>query len=157
MNGEPGPVPAPKSAALAALYWRSEILQVMYWLRGEGFGDIVDAGLIERFLGVDAANGVTYLDRMVAEGYLIADGPFYALSEAGRAEGAAEFASSFAELMRPTHGECDADCWCHQSADEAEACAASRRADHAGPPGSHVHDGSPGSHADGRHGGDHHP
>ena len=27
---------SPKSGALAALYWRSEILQVMYWLRGEG-------------------------------------------------------------------------------------------------------------------------
>ena len=27
---------SPKSDALAALYWRSEILQVMYWLRGEG-------------------------------------------------------------------------------------------------------------------------
>lgn len=121
------PLTAPKSPALAALYWRSEILQVMYWLRGEGFGDIVDAGLVERFLGVDAAIGVTYLDRLVEEDYLVADGPFYSLSEKGRTEGAAEFASSFAELMRPTHGECDADCWCHQSADEAEACAAARR------------------------------
>lgn len=127
-------VSAPRSPALAALYWRSEILQVMYWLRGEGFGDIVDAGLIERFLGVDAAVGVTYLDRLVVEGFLTADGPFYALSETGRAEGAAEFASSFADLMRPTHGECDADCWCHQSADEADACAAARR------PHDHEHD-----------------
>ena len=119
-------VMAPKSPTLAALYWRSEILQVMYWLRGEGFGDIVDAGLLERFLGVDAAIGVTYLERLVSEAYLVADGPFFALSDKGRAEGAAEFASSFAELMRPTHGECDADCWCHQSAEEAEACSASR-------------------------------
>ena len=124
-------VMAPKSPALAALYWRSEILQVMYWLRGEGFGDIVDAGLLERFLGVDAAIGVTYLERLVAEAYLVADGPFFALSDKGRAVGAAEFASSFAELMRPTHGECDADCWCHQSVEEAEACSASRhRHDH---------------------------
>ena len=123
-------VMAPKSPALAALYWRSEILQVMYWLRGEGFGDIVDAGLLERFLGVDAAIGITYLEMLVGEGYLEADGPFFALSEKGKAEGAAEFASSFAELMRPTHGECDADCWCHQSAEEAEACAAVRRHDH---------------------------
>ncbi len=124
------PLAAPKSPALAAMYWRSEILQVMYWLRGEGFGDVVDAGLIERFLGVDAAIGVTYLDRLVDEGLLVADGVFYALSDAGRAEGAAEFATSFADLMRPTHGECDADCWCHQSADEAEACAASRHHRH---------------------------
>ena len=130
MAGEP--ITSPKTPALAAMYWRSEILQVMYWLRGEGFGDIVDAGLVERFLGVDATIGVTYLDRLVEEGYLVADGPFYSLSDLGRAEGAAEFASSFADLMRPTHGECDADCWCHQSADEAEACSAARR--------SHDHD-----------------
>ena len=131
-------VTAPKSPALAALYWRSEILQVMFWLRGEGFGDIVDAGLLERFLGVDADVGVTYLDRLVSEDYLVADGPFYALSEKGRAEGAAEFASSFAELMRPTHGECDADCWCHQSAEEADACSAARR--HPNPDDGHDHD-----------------
>ena len=123
-------VMAPKSPALAALYWRSEILQVMYWLRGEGCGDIVDAGMLERFLGVDAVIGITYLEMLVGEGYLEADGPFFALSDKGKAEGAAEFASSFAELMRPTHGECDADCWCHQSAEEAEACAAVRRHDH---------------------------
>ena len=112
------------------MYWRSEILQVMFWLRGEGFGDIVDAGLLERFLGVEAANGVTYLDRLVDEGLLVADGPFYSLSDRGRTEGAAEFAASFADLMRPTHGECDADCWCHQSADEADACSAARRHAH---------------------------
>ena len=117
---------SPKSPALAAMYWRSEILQVMFWLRGEGFGDMVDAGLLERFLGVEADIGVTYLERLVAEGYLVDDGPFFSLSDRGLSEGAEEFASSFAELMRPTHGECDADCWCHQSADEAEACSAAR-------------------------------
>jgi hypothetical protein len=26
----------PKSPALRMLYWRSEILQLMYWLKGEG-------------------------------------------------------------------------------------------------------------------------
>ena len=90
--------PAPKSEALAALYWRSEILQVMYWLRGEGFGDVVDPGLIERFLGVDAAIGMTYLDRLVDEGYLSRDGEWYALSEFGLERGAREFSDAFADL-----------------------------------------------------------
>ena len=117
---------APKSEALAALYWRGEILQVMYWLRGEGFGDVVDPGLIERFLGVDAAVGMTYLDRLVEEGYLVCDGDWYALSEFGLEHGAREFASSFSELTKPTHGECSDDCWCHASVDEAEACLAHR-------------------------------
>ena len=123
----------PKSEALRAMYWRSEILQVMYWLRGEGFGDLVDPPSIERFLGVDSANGITYLDRLVDEGYLVRDGDWYALSDRGLAEGRTEFALAFDELMRPTHGECSDDCWCHMSADEADACVSQRRG--------HDHDG----------------
>ncbi len=121
----------PKSEALRALFWRSEILQVMYWLRGEGFGDQVDASLLERFLGVDAAVGVQYLDRLVDEGYLTCtpDGR-YEMSEQGVQEGKLEFAASFSELTRPTHGECSAACWCHSSPDEAAACAAERAGAH---------------------------
>jgi hypothetical protein len=117
----------PKSEALRALYWRSEILQVMYWLRGEGLGDVVDAALLERFLGVDAEVGLSYLERLVDEGYLERVGDRFALSEQGLAEGKVEFALSFADLTKPAHGECSADCWCHASVEEAEACAAERR------------------------------
>src|SRR6266498_1031875 len=53
----------PKSEALRALYWRDEILQVMFWLRGEGFGDDADAPLIERFRGVWAGLLVPRLGR----------------------------------------------------------------------------------------------
>lgn len=123
----------PKSEALRALYWRSEILQVMYWLRGEGFGDQVDASLLERFLGVDAAIGVQYMDQLVTEGYLQRLDGRYVLSESGLQEGALEFAASFDELTRPTHGECSSDCWCHNSPEEAAACANERSAhEHAG-------------------------
>ena len=120
----------PKSEALRALYWRSEILQVMYWLRGEGLGEVADAALLERFLGVDADVGVGYLDRLVIDGYLnqVADG--YVLSEVGLAEGKTEFALSFADLTRPAHGECSADCWCHNSLAEAVACADERAKAH---------------------------
>ncbi len=125
MANEFGP---PKSEALRALYWRSEILQVMYWLRGEGFGDQVDPGLLERFLGVEARLGVQYLDRLVEDGYVVRTGGRYALSDVGLQEGGLEFAMSFEELTRPAHGECSADCWCHSSPEEAQACAAERAA-----------------------------
>ena len=118
----------PKSGALQALYWRSEILQVMYWLRGEGFGDLVNPPMIERFLGVEAQVGITYLDQAVEVGYVTRDGDWFALSAQGVEEGAMEFEAAFDELMRPTHGECSDDCWCHMSADEAEACAGQRAA-----------------------------
>ena len=117
---------APHCGALKSMFWRSEILQVMFWLRGEGFGDEVDAGVIERFLGVDSHIGVQYLDRLVDEGYVERADDRYKLSDAGAREGGLEFAASFEELMKPTHGECSPDCWCHNSPDEAEACARDR-------------------------------
>jgi len=116
----------PKSEALRALYWRSEILQVMYWLRGEGLGEVADAALLERFLGVGAAIGVGYLDRLVVDGYLNQVDSGYVLSDVGLAEGKTEFALSFADLTRPAHGECSADCWCHNSLAESIACAVER-------------------------------
>jgi hypothetical protein len=116
----------PKSESLRVLYWRSEILQVMYWLRGEGLGQVVDAPVLERFRGVDAELGVGYLDQLVDDGYLEVAPEGYVLSEVGLAEGKTEFALSFADLTRPAHGECSADCWCHNSVEEALACAAER-------------------------------
>ena len=122
----------PKSSALRAMFWRDEILQVMFWLRGEGFGDQIDAKILERFLGVEAEIGGQYLDLLVTEGYVDRVGDRYGLSEAGVQEGGLEFASTFADLTRPTHGECSADCWCHNSPDEAAACQTARAGEHAG-------------------------
>ena len=119
---------APKSEALRALFWRDEILQVMFWIKGEGFGDRVDPRVLERFLGVDAAVGVKYLDRLVGEGLLARVGDGYELTDEGHRHGARVFADEFAELTRPGHGECGPDCWCHASPEEAEACVEERLA-----------------------------
>ncbi len=120
----------PKSSALRHLYWRGEILQLMYWLRGEGLGEVADAPLMERFLGVEASVGLGYLSQLVDEGYLERRGDGFSLSERGLEEGKTEFALSFADLTRPAHGECSPDCWCHVSAEEAAACAAERAEGH---------------------------
>jgi hypothetical protein len=118
---------APKSEALRALYWRSEILRVVYWLYGEGLGDLVDPPLIQRYLGVDAHENLsTYLDHLVEEGSLVRDGDWYALSDRGRAEGEVELATAFTDLVHPVLGECNDECWCHMSPAEAEACAGHR-------------------------------
>jgi hypothetical protein len=122
----------PKSPMLQAMYWRSEILQVMYWLRGEGFGDLVDAPMVERFLGVDAAHGIGYLQDLVRDGLVDVDGDWYRLSARGLDEGSREFALAFSELTRPAHGECSDDCWCHVSTEEALACTAARHGSHSG-------------------------
>ncbi len=116
----------PKTPALRNLYWREEILQVMFWIEGEGLGTEIDAPTLARYMGVDATVGLSHLDRLVGERYLKKTGDRYALSPQGRAEGARVFADEFAELTNPAHGECGPECWCHRSIEESEACAADR-------------------------------
>lgn len=120
----------PKSEALRALYWKEEILQVMFWIRGEGFGEEIDLATLERFLGLEAAEGITYVDRLVAEGYLSHERGRYALTDVGEDFGKRIFADEFADLTKPSHGECGPDCWCHSSVEEAQTCAAERATAH---------------------------
>jgi hypothetical protein len=118
---------APKSEQLRVLYWRSEILQVVYWLHGEGLGDLVDIDLIRTYLGVDTSENLsTYLELLVADGSLVRDGEWYALSARAMAEGEAEMATAFTDLVHPVVSECNDECWCQTSAAEADACARSR-------------------------------
>ncbi len=118
---------APKSEQLRVLYWRSEILAVAYWLHGEGLGDIVDIDLIRQYLGVDAYEELsTYLDLLVDDGSLVRDGDWYALSERALADGEAQLATAFTDQVHPIVSECNDECWCQNSAAEAEACARSR-------------------------------
>jgi len=118
---------APKSEPLRVLYWRSEILRVVYWLHGEGLGDLVDIDLIRQYLGVDAAENLsTYLELLVGDGSLVRDGDWYALSDRAMAEGEAQLATAFTDLVHPVANECNDECWCQTSEAEAEACARSR-------------------------------
>lgn len=120
-------LPEPKSEALRAMYWRDEILQLMFWIKGEGFGDEADPALLERFLGVDALVGLGYLDRLVGEGLLRCTPSLrYELTAEGHAHGSRVFSEEFAEMTKPGHGECSASCWCRQSPDEADACSERR-------------------------------
>lgn len=119
---------APKSEPLRNLYWRSEILRVVYWLYGEGLGDLVDMDLIRQYLDVDAGEDLAaYVDRLVDDGSLVRDGEWYALSVRGMAEGEAQWATAFTDLVHPVRNECNDECWCQTSPAEAEACARSRR------------------------------
>ena len=118
---------APKSASLRALYWRSEILRVVYWLYGEGLGDLVDLDLVRQYLDDDIPDDLsTYLDLLVADGALVRDGDWYALSARGLSEGEAQLATAFTDLIHPVSNACNDGCWCRTSPAEAEACAHSR-------------------------------
>jgi DNA-binding IclR family transcriptional regulator len=107
---------------LEALRVRDEVLQAMYWMRSEGLGDVPSANELARFLAVPAATLGPYLERFVADGYLEPREGGYTLTERGTELGRRTFAEEFADLTRPAHGECDDDCWCHESPEEAARC-----------------------------------
>lgn len=115
---------------LEALRVRDEVLQALYWMRSEGLAEAPPASELARFLAVPAATLLPYLERFCADGYLSHVGDGYALTEAGETTGKRTFAEEFADLTRPTHGECDEDCWCHESPEEAARCL-EERAGHA--------------------------
>ncbi len=117
----------PKSPALRRLYWRDEILQLLFWIEGEGIGSQIDPEMVDRFLGPESEIALLHLDRLVGEGYLVrGSAGTFALGERGRQEGSRLFAEEFGTLTRPGHGECGAECWCRQTPEEALSCAASR-------------------------------
>lgn len=112
---------------LDTLFWRDEILQVMFWLKGEGLADVVTAQDLESFLNTEAKTIYFYLEQFSEEGYLarhpdpagMPTGTRYSLSELGRKEGGRRFQDEFAGMQKSGHGECSADCICHQTGDHA--------------------------------------
>lgn len=101
---------------------RDEVLQAMYWMQAEGLADAPAAGELARFLAVPADTLLPYLERFVADGYLEPSDDGYSLTPLGLESGKRTFAEEFADMTKPSHGECDADCWCHDSPEEAARC-----------------------------------
>jgi hypothetical protein len=121
------PVPEPDPTPAGDLATVDEILQVMYWLRGEGLASAVTAADLARWVVVGAGRVAPVLVRMADTGLVrpagsAADGaPRYELTAAGVREGARRFADEFAGLTRPGHGECaDPDCECRHSGNPAD-------------------------------------
>lgn len=107
---------------LEALRIRDELLQAMYWMRSEGIAEAPSADELARFLAVPAATLAPYLARFAGDGYLERAGAGYRLTGHGTEIGKRTFAAEFADLTRPSHGECEDDCWCHDSPEEAARC-----------------------------------
>lgn len=93
-----------------ALQCRDDILQAMYWMRGEGFGDQVDARNLSGFLVVEEELLREQLQILVEDGYLDESNGWYWLTEFGAREGGRRFHEEFADLQRTAHGECGPDC-----------------------------------------------
>ena len=103
-----------------------ELLELLYWFEGEGFGGVASMEGIIRFTNLSEPLVRRTLDRLLSRGDVMVDasrGGEYRLTELGRREAARRFAAEFAPLLSQGHGECsDPECDCHTSEGGAAEC-----------------------------------
>ena len=110
--------PGKDNPALNALFWRDEILQIMYWLRGEHLGESISAQKLLVMLNTNEENLMLHLKKLVYEDYLIHKNDTYSidsefsLSEQSAKEAGRKFSEAFQGLQKAGHGECGPDCDC---------------------------------------------
>ena len=116
----------PDGAAGRDIAREDELLELLYWFEGEGFGGVASMEGIVRFTGLAEPVARRTLDRLLARGDVLMDGgrgDEYRLTETGRREAARRFAAEFAPMLSQGHGECsDPDCDCHSSEGGAAEC-----------------------------------
>lgn len=107
---------------LDAIRWRDEMLQALYWLRGQGLALEVTPASLVSFLQQEETVIASGLQQLAADGYvelLVAAGgqESYRLTSFGLEEGRRRFVDDFAPMLgKHGHGECnDPDCDCHQA------------------------------------------
>lgn len=114
-----------------AIAREDELLELLYWFEGEGFGGVATIVTITRFINLEESLVRRTLDRLLLRGDVmfdesgsVDDAPAeYRLTESGRREAARRFAAEFAPMLSQGHGECsDPDCDCHSNEGGAAEC-----------------------------------
>jgi hypothetical protein len=101
------------------LRWQDEILQLLYWMRGEKLGTDVTAEQLNRFLGLESFQLEKTLQQLATLGlvWLIdrAGENCFKLTPRGVEEGQRRFHDEFSSYLgKESHLECgDPNCDCH--------------------------------------------
>ena len=105
-----------------SIFWQDEILQVMYWMRGEGFGEKITIPQLKKFLDAGEVVLTANLSQLEKHGLVNSDfSDIYELTETGVKEGGRRFADEFDGMLKQGHYECnDPDCDCNDPASNAE-------------------------------------
>ena len=87
-----------------------DVLQMMYWLRGEQLAISVDLSTLERMSGLKPEQVQQALQTLLGRGLIdrttIEEDVQYRLTDDGVREGGRRFADEFADITKPGHGEC---------------------------------------------------
>lgn len=96
---------------LEELRLRDEILQVLYWLKGEKLGQTATVQQVSVLVGFPAEQVEQVFALMKLEGLLLGAGDgSVELTELGHKEGGRRFNDAFSDLTNSAHGACGPDC-----------------------------------------------
>jgi hypothetical protein len=112
---------------------RDEVLELLYWLEGEGFGGDATLGGIARLVARDEPLVAETVAELEQRGDIARDAASgqYRLTPTGRSEAARRFAVEFAGMLDQGHGECnDPTCDCHTNPAGAAECHARAHGGH---------------------------
>ncbi len=115
--------------ALDVLFWREEILQVLYWMEGEGLATSISIPRLLSLLNTTQENLLLHLDINLKAGYLqtnsgtLTDQSSIQLTTMGKKEAGAIFRNAFEGMQKAGHGECGPDCeFCYHEGEKLEDC-----------------------------------
>ncbi len=102
--------------SLDTLFWREEILQVLYWMQGEGLAEAVPVSRLLSLLSTSTPNLLLHLQKNIQAGYLktndgeVNENTSVQLTDAGKKEAGGIFRNAFEGMQKGGHGECGPDC-----------------------------------------------
>ncbi len=115
--------------AVDTLFWREEILQVLYWMEGEGLANAIPFSRLLSLLNTTNTNLLLHLKKNITAGYLkteageLNENSSIQLTPSGKKEAGAIFRNAFDGMQKAGHGECGPDCeFCYLEGEKLEDC-----------------------------------
>ena len=115
--------------AVDALFWREEILQVLYWMEGEGLASAVPFSRLLSLLNTTGENLLHHLQKNIEAGCLktedkeVSENSSVQLTAVGKKEAGGIFRNAFEGMQKAGHGECGPDCeFCYEDGVKTEDC-----------------------------------
>jgi len=108
--GPASPATTFRSPALAELGRRDEILELLFWMKGQNFADSLSVPDLERFLTHPGDEIAASLEKLAALGAVEREGERYRLTAEGLPEARRRFVDDFRDMLADGHGECNFSC-----------------------------------------------
>ena len=96
--------------ALRRLHDCEEVLQICYWLQGEGLGERFTPDAVLTFLNSSRASVAEIFEILAGQGDLERTAATYRFSAEGKKKAGRLFYENFTDFQLGSHGECNAGC-----------------------------------------------